>query len=115
MERREFIGVLTGGILATPGRAYYPFFGDHDAILEEIEEFLTGTRSRSHVDHILATVLFTDVVDATRKAVELGDRRWRELLDAHPALIHEELTRFRRREIDAANDGFLAGGPTTAC
>lgn len=99
-----------------PGKEYYPFFGDQDAIFGEIEEFLTGTRSRSDVDRVLATVLFTDTIDSTRRAVELGDREWRELLESHHTLIREELKRFRGREIDTAGDGFFAAfdGPARA-
>jgi class 3 adenylate cyclase len=97
-------------------KGYYPFFGDQDALLGEIEEFLTGTRSGSDVDRVLVTVFFTDIVDGTHKAVELGDDKWRELLEAHHASIREELKRFRGREIDTAGDGFLAAfdGPARA-
>jgi class 3 adenylate cyclase len=99
-----------------PGKEYYPFLGDQDAILGEIEEFLTGTRSEPDADRVLATVLFTDIVDATRIAVEFGDTKWRELLENHHGLIREELQRFRGREVDTAGDGFLAAfdGPARA-
>ena len=65
---------------------------------------------------MLATVLFTDIVESTSKAIELGDRRWRELLDRHNALVRRELLRFRGREIDTTGDGFLAtfDGPARA-
>jgi class 3 adenylate cyclase len=69
---------------------------------------LTGVRRREDHDRVLATVLFTDVVGATARAVELGDRRWRELLDRHHVLVRRELAVFRGREIDTAGDGFLA-------
>ena len=99
-----------------PGKEYYPFFGDQDALFGEIEEFLTGARSRSDVDRVLATVLFTDIIDSTRRAVELGDQKWRELLESHHTLIRDELKRFRGREIDTAGDGFFAvfDGPARA-
>jgi pimeloyl-ACP methyl ester carboxylesterase len=84
------------------------FVGDADGLLDEIEEFLTGVRRGPDPDRVLATVLFTDIVDATRLTAELGDRRWRELLDAHHATVREQLARFRGREIDNAGDGFLA-------
>jgi pimeloyl-ACP methyl ester carboxylesterase/class 3 adenylate cyclase len=90
------------------GDDHIPFVGNGDAILGEIEEFLTGIRQGSEPDRMLATVMFTDIVDATRRAEELGDRRWRDLLEAHHALVREELRRFRGREIDTAGDGFLA-------
>jgi class 3 adenylate cyclase len=90
--------------------------GDADRILGEIEEFLTGARHEPEVDRILATILFTDIVDSTRRAVELGDRRWREVLEAHHGMVRDELRRFRGREIDTAGDGFLAAfdGPARA-
>ena len=91
-----------------PGVDHVPFSGNSDAILDEIEEFLTGVRRGPEPDRVLATVLFTDIVDSTRKAIELGDRRWRELLDSHHAIVRERLVHFRGREIDTAGDGFLA-------
>jgi pimeloyl-ACP methyl ester carboxylesterase len=99
-----------------PGVDHLPFVGNADAILDEIEEFLTGTRRGVEPDRVLATVLFTDIVDATRKASEVGDRRWRDLLEAHHGAVREELSRFRGREIDTAGDGFLAAfdGPARA-
>ena len=91
-----------------PGRDHLPFVGDSDAILDEVEEFVTGARRGQEPDRVLATVMFTDIVGATERAVALGDRRWRDLLDKHHAVIREQLTRFRGREIDNAGDGFLA-------
>ena len=91
-----------------PGIDHVPYVGNADAILDEIEEFLTGVRRGPEPDRVLATVLFTDIVDATRTAIELGDRRWRDLLAAHHALVRERLVQFRGREIDTAGDGFLA-------
>src|SRR5262249_25438702 len=84
--------------------------------LDEIEEFLTGTRPVAEPDRILATVLFTDVVGSTERAAALGDRRWRDLLEAHHAVVRQHLARFRGREIDTAGDGFLAAfdGPARA-
>src|SRR5262245_36804277 len=90
------------------GIDHVPWGSDADTIVDEIEEFLTGVRRGPEPDRVLATVLFTDIVDSTRKALELGDRRWRELLDAHNALVRERLVHFRGREIDTAGDGFLA-------
>jgi class 3 adenylate cyclase len=116
--RSRFLGRHIPGarMVELPGKEYYPFLGDQDALLGEIEEFLTGTRSRPNLDRVLATVLFTDIVEATRKAVELGDERWRELLESHHTLIRQELKRFRGREVDTAGDGFLAAfdGPARA-
>jgi class 3 adenylate cyclase len=90
------------------GVDHVPYAGNPDEILDEIEEFLTGVRHGPEPDRVLATVLFTDIVDSTRRAAELGDRRWRDLLDAHHSVVRERLTRFRGREIDTAGDGFLA-------
>jgi pimeloyl-ACP methyl ester carboxylesterase len=91
-----------------PGEDHLPFTGDAEAILEEIEEFLTGFRHGGEPDRVLATVLFTDIVASTERAAELGDRHWRDLLDRHDEAIRRVLARFRGREIDTAGDGFLA-------
>ena len=89
---------------------------DADAIVDEIEEFLTGVRHGPEPDRVLATVLFTDIVGSTEKAATLGDRRWRDLLEGHHTLVRRELARFRGREIDTSGDGFLAtfDGPARA-
>jgi pimeloyl-ACP methyl ester carboxylesterase len=98
------------------GDAHTLWAGDTDAIVDEAEEFLTGVRPAPEPDRVLATVLFTDIVGSTERATELGDRRWRELLERHHAVIRRELTRFRGREVDTAGDGFLAtfDGPARA-
>jgi class 3 adenylate cyclase len=92
------------------------FGADSDAILAEVQEFLTGVRPSPVPDRVLLTVLFTDVVDSTRLAAELGDRRWRDLLEQHRHVVRAELERFRGREIGTAGDGFLAvfDGPARA-
>lgn len=91
-----------------PGPDHFLWVGDSDAILDEVEEFLTGARRGQEPDRVLATVMFTDIVGATERAVALGDGRWRDLLDRHHTVIREQLSRFRGREIDTAGDGFLA-------
>ena len=91
-----------------PGSDHIPWGEDADAILDEIEEFLTGVRHGPEPDRVLATVLFTDIVGSTEKAAALGDRRWRDLLEGHHDLVRRELGRFRGREIDTTGDGFLA-------
>jgi class 3 adenylate cyclase len=98
------------------GEDHFPWVGDSDAALAQIEEFLTGVRPGPAPERVLATVLFTDIVDSTRLATELGDRRWRELLEEHQKLIREHLQRFEGREIKTTGDGFLAvfDGPTRA-
>ena len=98
------------------GIDHVPWGCDSERIVDEIEEFLTGARHADEPDRVLATVLFTDIVGATERAAQLGDRRWHDLLDGHHALIRRELARFRGREIDTAGDGFLAtfDGPARA-
>jgi pimeloyl-ACP methyl ester carboxylesterase len=91
-----------------PGADSIPFVGDADRLLDEIQEFLTGARGTPDTDRSLATVLFTDIVGSTEKADELGDRRWRYLLDEHNAKVRRTLDRFRGVEIDTAGDGFFA-------
>jgi class 3 adenylate cyclase len=99
-----------------PGGDHLMFVGDQDVILDEVEEFLTGMRHGGDLDTVLATVLFTDIVASTERATEQGDRRWRELLEAHYALVRQELVRFRGREVNTTGDGFLAtfDGPARA-
>jgi pimeloyl-ACP methyl ester carboxylesterase len=97
------------------GEDHSPWF-EPDEILDEVEEFLTGVRRGPDVRRVLATVLFTDIVGSTSRAVELGDQRWRSLLEQHHALVRRELQRFRGDEVDTAGDGFLAtfDGPARA-
>ncbi len=99
-----------------PGSDHIPWGDDGDAIVDEIEEFLTGVRHGPEPDRVLATVLFTDIVGSTERAVALGDRRWRDLLESHHDVVRRELGRFRGHEVDTAGDGFLAtfDGPARA-
>ena len=99
-----------------PGDAHTLWAGDTDAIVDEIEEFLTGARRGPEPDRVLATVLFTDIVGSTEKATELGDRRWRELLEHHHDVVRRHLARYQGRELDTAGDGFFATfeGPARA-
>jgi pimeloyl-ACP methyl ester carboxylesterase len=91
-----------------PGDDHLFIAGDTDAILDEAEEFLTGARHAAEPDRVLATVMFTDIVGSTERAAELGDRRWRELLESHYSTVRGELERFRGREVKTIGDGFLA-------
>jgi pimeloyl-ACP methyl ester carboxylesterase len=102
--------------VALPGGDHFAFVGDQDALLDEVEEFVTGARPDHEPDRVLATVLFTDIVGSTAHAVRLGDRRWRDLQERHHALVRRELARHRGREVDTAGDGFLAtfDGPARA-
>jgi class 3 adenylate cyclase len=99
-----------------PGIDHLPWAGDSEAVLGEIEEFLTGARSVAEPDRVLATVMFTDIVGSTERAGELGDARWRELLAAHQAALRRELIRFRGLEVKTLGDGCLAtfDGPARA-
>jgi pimeloyl-ACP methyl ester carboxylesterase len=101
--------------LELPGNDHVPW-ADQDEILAETQEFLTGVREPAEPDRVLATVLFTDIVGSTEHAQALGDRSWRDLLERHHAVVRNELTRFRGREIDTAGDGFFAAfdGPARA-
>jgi class 3 adenylate cyclase len=94
-----------------------PFVGDGDAIVDEVEQFLTGQRTQGELSRALLTVMFTDIVDATAHAARIGDGRWRDLLAQHDAIVRSELSRFEGREIKTVGDGFLAvfeGPPTRA-
>ena len=86
------------------------------ASFQEVAEFVTGHQAEVADDRVLATVLFTDIVDSTRRAAEIGDRNWHALLDAHDAVVRVQLTRFRGREVNTSGDGFLAmfDGPQRA-
>jgi class 3 adenylate cyclase len=99
-----------------PGDDHTLILGDTSAVLDEVEQFLTGARHAVETDRVLATVLFTDVVGSTERAAALGDRQWRDLLEAHHGVVRQQLARFRGREIDTAGDGFLAAfdGPARA-
>lgn len=99
-----------------PGQDYAPHLGDQDAILDEIEEFLTGVRPVPEIDRVLATVLFTDIVGSTERAASIGDHAWRALLDSHHEIARRELKRHRGREIEFVGDGLLAtfDGPARA-
>jgi class 3 adenylate cyclase len=99
-----------------PGADHLPWAGNQDAILDELEEFLTGVRPVAEPDRVLATVLFTDIVGSTQHAAELGDRRWRDVLVSHHGIVRRELDRFRGREVKTVGDGFLAtfDGPARA-
>src|SRR4051794_2807945 len=98
------------------GDDHVPFTGDFNPMVDEMEEFLTGTRQVRPLDRVLATVMFTDIVDSTRRAAEAGDRGWRELIQRHDELTRRQLDRFRGREIKTLGDGFLAtfDGPARA-
>jgi class 3 adenylate cyclase len=99
-----------------PGRNNFHFVEPWRDSFREIAEFLTGEQAEVADDRVLATVLFTDIVDSTRRAAEMGDRDWHALLDAHDAVVRSQLSRFRGREVNTSGDGFLAmfDGPQRA-
>ena len=90
------------------GEDYLPYVGDIDPVVDEIEEFLTGARAAPNTDRILATILFSDIVDSTRQAAATGDRRWHELLDNHDRMTVRQIQRFGGRQVKTTGDGVLA-------
>jgi pimeloyl-ACP methyl ester carboxylesterase len=95
-------------LLELPTADHWWFHEDADNIVHAVQEFITGEQQELEPERVLATILFTDIVDSTKRAVEMGDRRWRDLLESHTALVRRELTRFHGREIKTTGDGFLA-------
>jgi pimeloyl-ACP methyl ester carboxylesterase len=114
---REMAGAIPGArFIELPGEDHIPWVGESDRVLAEVEEFLTGARYARESERVLATVLFTDIVDSTSQAAAVGDSRWREVLDAHDRLVRERLDAYRGREVKTMGDGFLAtfDGPARA-
>ncbi len=91
-----------------PGEDHFPFYGDMESVVSEIRSFVATLPEPHEIDRMLATILVTDIVGSTRTATELGDRRWRELLDRHDEVVRAELTRFRGKQIRSTGDGILA-------
>jgi class 3 adenylate cyclase len=91
-----------------PGSDHGFWYTNPDPVLDEMEEFLTGVRPVAEPDRVLATVMFTDIVGSTERAAELGDHKWRELLEAQQRCVRAELERHRGREVKSTGDGFLA-------
>src|SRR6202008_716173 len=108
--------ILNAKYVELPGRNVYHFVEPWQDSFQQIAEFLTGEQAEVADDRVLATVLFTAIVDSTRRAAEMGDRNWRALLDAHDAVVRSQLARFRGREVNTSGDGFLAmfDGPQRA-
>ncbi len=103
-------------LVTLEGQDSLPFLGDSEAVLGEIEEFLTGARAEREPDRVLATVLFTDIHRSTERAAELGDARWRGLLEQHDRATRAQIARHRGRAIKSVGDGWLAtfDGPARA-
>ena len=114
--REVAAGIPSARIVELEGIDHWPTVGDIKSITGEIEEFLTGQRPAHSPDRVLATVLFTDIVDSTQHAARLGDRSWRELLTRHNEVTQTEISRFQGRVVQGTGDGVLAAfdGPTRA-
>jgi pimeloyl-ACP methyl ester carboxylesterase/class 3 adenylate cyclase len=110
---REIAGAK---LVEVPGIDHFYWVGDADAYIDHIEEFLTGERQAPASDRVLATILFADIAGSTEKAAQLGDTRWRQLLDSFYSVARRQLARFRGTEVDTAGDGFFASfdGPARA-
>lgn len=110
IENGRYLAAHVAGakLVELPGGDHLLTTGDTHALVDEIEEFLTGVRHGSEPDRVLTTVLFTDIVGSTERAAAMGDRRWGELKATHHTLVRRELDRFRGREVDTAGDGFFA-------
>jgi class 3 adenylate cyclase len=117
-EGRYLAEHIPGARLAElPGEDHIPVAEDPESVIGEIERFLVSLPdAEPEPDTVLATVLFTDIVDSTATAAELGDRRWRDLLERHHDAVRRQLVRYRGREVDTAGDGFFAtfDGPARA-
>jgi class 3 adenylate cyclase/pimeloyl-ACP methyl ester carboxylesterase len=114
---RELAAKIPGArLVELDGVDHWPAVGDIKSITGEVEEFLTGQRHEHPGDRVLATVLFTDIVDSTKRAAELGDRAWRELLERHDQMTGALIRRFQGRIVKQTGDGFFAtfDGPTRA-
>jgi class 3 adenylate cyclase len=119
-ERTREAAAAVAGSIAGAEYVMVPGIGramqENQFAVEAVEAFLAGAEQQRIPDTVLATVLFTDLVGSTARAVELGDRAWRELLEQHHAAVRRELERYRGVEVDSAGDGFFAqfDGPARA-
>lgn len=118
VEEGRYIAARIPGarLVEFPGADHSWWTLDGDAILDEIQEVVTGVRPAPQSNRVLASVLFTDIVGSTEQVGDLGDQVWAELLGRHHAVVRREIERFRGREVDTAGDGFLAtfDGPARA-
>ncbi len=118
VERGRYLaqGIQDAELRELPGGDELYYMTNPSPLLAEVREFLTGVREAAEIDRILATVLFVDIVDSTRRLAEIGDRGWRDELLRHRRLVRQELARFRGHEVDTAGDGLLAtfDGPARA-
>jgi class 3 adenylate cyclase len=113
---RDLAARIPGARLVELPGTDHAFFSDPDPVCDQVEEFVTGVPALGEPDRVLATMLFTDIVQSTRTAAEVGDRRWHALLDAYDAVVRRQLERFRGRSLKQTGDGHLAvfDGPARA-
>jgi pimeloyl-ACP methyl ester carboxylesterase len=105
---REMAAAIPGArYVELPGDDHIPWVGDAEGTLDAIEQFLTGARQPRESSRVLATVMFTDIVDSTRRAAQLGDRRWRTLVESHDEIVRDRLSGYRGQEVKTMGDGFL--------
>lgn len=104
-------GIPGARLVELDGRDNIGFLGDSDALLDEVEQFVTGGHRPRKIERVLATVLFTDIVESTVRAAAVGDLRWRDLLDAHDRIVRAQIERFDGDEVKTVGDGFLASFP----
>jgi class 3 adenylate cyclase len=108
LDRDDAQHVKGAKVVELPGEDFLFFVGDSGPMLDAIEEFLTGQLPAHHTDRVLATVLYTDIVGSTKFMAQVGDRRWKELLADHDAVVEAEIDRFRGRKVQSTGDGVLA-------
>jgi DNA-binding SARP family transcriptional activator/pimeloyl-ACP methyl ester carboxylesterase len=117
-DATRFMGERIPGaqVVELPGTDHLPWEGDREALIDEIERFLSGMHDEVEPERVLATLLFTDIVESTATAARVGDSAWKELLARHHRLVRAHLTRFRGRAVDFAGDGVFAtfDGPARA-
>jgi class 3 adenylate cyclase len=116
-EARYMAGLIPGSkFVELPGIDHMESIGETDALLSQIEFFVTGKVSERVVDRVLATVLFTDIVDSTKLAVLCGDQRWKELRESHDAIATACIEKYRGKPVKSTGDGYLAtfDGPVRA-
>jgi pimeloyl-ACP methyl ester carboxylesterase len=110
IEQGRYLGEHIPGakFVELSGGDHLWWVGDSESIVNEIQVFLTGEQPPIEIDRVLATVLFTDIVDSTKRTAELGDSKWKDVLDTHNAVMLKEINRFRGRAIRSTGDGYLA-------